>query len=291
MAGLNGLSNPQVGSVVPKCSDSLDKLISKLNAQNAERENRDIPEFDSRSIAVKTTWLLVLDDNPTVLRLYDPPPVNLVPAKPSNWSESWKRCVWIKSPTAEPGQNVPGCRMVPFDEFFSFKVDTDSFTLASAGLSPGPSPGFHVYAILVGIHITTKEIPNWVWATFWWDDRPNDHEFSFDRPLPLRFRKPWRNYVMDVAYDMDKPEMARGIPKICFNPYLEGQFKGGTVSNCMTCHRRAMYPDLGRRDIDVYRGVVSNGDHLAFPDPEEHPFVRTDFLWSIAIRANSQACK
>lgn len=34
----------------------------------------------------------------------------------------------------------------------------------------GPYDG-ECYLILVGIHIMTRETPNWVWMTFWWSNQ------------------------------------------------------------------------------------------------------------------------
>ena len=88
---------------------------------------------------------------------------------------------------------------------------------------------------------------------------------------------------MDVAYDMNKPQMAKGLPKVAFNTFLEGMMKNGTVSNCMTCHRRAA---LGVSDqLAVFRGEIDKGNKRAFP-PDA---VRTDFVWSVA--RNTKTCK
>eukprot|EP01031_Cornospumella_fuschlensis_P014526 gene14526-17738_t len=87
---------------------------------------------------------------------------------------------------------------------------------------------------LVGINMMTHEQKDWVWAAFWWHDRPEVGPFAADRPSTLR--GPWRNYLMQVAFDAEKPRASDGGAHICFNPWLEARFPdhgqgGGTVSN------------------------------------------------------------
>ena len=93
-----------------------------------------------------------------------------------------------------------------------------------------------------------------------------------DRPDGLK--PPWSNYLMDVAFDMDTPTEPDGKPNVCMNPWLEARFPNGMVSNCMTCHQRAVWPPQPFRPIT--RGRMK-------PD---HPYfagkTKLDFLWSIA---------
>ena len=92
--------------------------------------------------------------------------------------------------------------------------------------------------------------------------------------------------------------------KICFNPYLEGTFPNGTVSNCMRCHRTAVYKPKGTgecgsggkngayklsllercTDTEPKQGALPN---CACQLPEEcktyfDGTLQTDFIWSIA---------
>jgi hypothetical protein len=84
------------------------------------------------------------------------------------------------------------------------------------------------YAVLVGFHFATREVRNWVWATFWWHNFPNQGPYAEDRPRTLK--GVWRNYLMAASYDMVRPREADGKPHIAYNPYLEGQFWDGVTS-------------------------------------------------------------
>jgi hypothetical protein len=154
-------------------------------------------------------------------------------------------------------------------------------------------------ALLMAMHTTTKEISNWTWQTFWWGFDPNDPVYGHDRPATLG--RPWSHYNMDTAYFMLIP--GGGGPLVAFNPYLETNLTGcvpvpgtncnqspqpvnwtGVHSNCMTCHRMAGWNKVGDNapTSPPYwpDGFISPDDGSLFDG-----FTKTDFLWSIAIRA------
>jgi len=148
-------------------------------------------------------------------------------------------------------------------------------------------------ALLMAMHVTGKEIPNWTWQTFWWSPFPMDPHFGADRPRTIP--APWNNYNMNFAYMMTNPN---GAPRVAFNPYLETNLNGrfptdtsarwfGVQTNCMTCHRLAA------------RGVVDTSLTFApygpaqFIDPGDSSLfagiTKIDFLWSVAFRARPAA--
>src|SRR5690606_27381215 len=95
----------------------------------------------------------------------------------------------------------------------------------------------------------------------------------------------WRNYLLDVALDPQTQSTEDRGPDICFNPWLDARFPdggagGGTVSNCIACHRRASYPAVSF--LPITRGAP---DFIG--DPAFGPGrLRTDFLWSLARQAS-----
>ncbi|HXH11473.1 MAG TPA: hypothetical protein VNP04_17125 [Alphaproteobacteria bacterium] len=134
------------------------------------------------------------------------------------------------------------------------------------------------YVALVAAHVTTREIPDWVWATFWWHDHPDAAPFGVDRPQTIG--GVFRQYLMRVAYHGDIPRELDGSPHIAFNPYLEAAFSFGLRSNCVACHQRAVVgPEGPGRVFPVLRG------HLSKHDPVYMDRVRLDFLWSLAFEA------
>ena len=76
---------------------------------------------------------------------------------------------------------------------------------------------------------------------------------------------------------------AAGGPNICFNPYLEEVFPGGTVSNCIRCHSHAVYvrEDQLSKTLEGYTLGLDRGTSS---DPSGKYFenaLQTDFMWSI----------
>lgn len=131
---------------------------------------------------------------------------------------------------------------------------------------------------LVAVHVTTRETPDWVWATFWWHDEPA----TGDRPAGLP--APFDQFRMSVTHSADVPLADDGGPHITYNPYLEAGFSRGTQSNCLGCHQRAAYtPEGTNHPMPVHRGTIP------LDDPSFQGDLRTHFLWSLVFRPRSQA--
>jgi hypothetical protein len=155
------------------------------------------------------------------------------------------------------------------DEFYSLKVD-----------KPDEYSCFHCSGraevgdrlILIGMHVTTKEIPDWVWATYWWrgrDRKQGDDWHDDDAQRPPDLKGFWRNYSMDITlglHNRGKSLAQRAV----FNPYIEGAFIS-THSNCLRCHDQAR---VGQPPTPDYDAALINFEN----------YLRTDFLWSLASR-------
>ena len=221
------------------------------------------------------------------------------------------------------GQPAQWLKIVPLSAFYSRVVTKDdSANLTRFGAENGDDLGFNSdtsmaavlaaarpgnYALLMAMHVTGKEIANWTWQTYWWAHDPADPLTGADRPASIP--APWNHYNMTVAYSMLTKS---GQPLVAFNPYLETSLSGyvpvgsfrdslfwtGVSSNCMSCHRRAAvayvnYPPHGTVTYNTSYGpaaFVSAGDSLVFV-PRTGPTgrvttLKTDFLWSVAIRAH-----
>jgi hypothetical protein len=130
----------------------------------------------------------------------------------------------------------------------------------------------------VAAHVATREIPDWVWATFWWHDEPARGRDGVDRlaSVPGVFR----NYRMAVVYHGDTPRESDGGPHIAFNPYLEAAFSDGPRSNCIACHQRAVMGSDGPGPVfPVIRG------QLGKQDPLYAGKLRLHFIWSLAFES------
>jgi hypothetical protein len=281
-------------------ASQLDNLLQAGQQDPKIPNNRVVPSFPSDAVSLKTIWWPVAKDKVTPMPIWDQE-LN-PPRKSGNDYTTWARVVAIDplQKTLPPdakidisfnGKSFPGSHEVPLSLFHTVVLDqqtaadamNDPFTGAAAQIALGRGLQAGDYVVFLGTHLTTKEIDDWVWATFWWHDRPNDGPFAADRPATVK--GVWRNYLMSSTYDLNLPREQDGSPHIAFNPWLEARFRdqgngGGVVSNCMNCHNRASHPFLGTF-LPVYRG-----DPDVAKDPAYAPRrLRTDFLWSIPMDA------
>lgn len=248
-------------------------------------ERREIQAFPRDAVSLKLVWTVVYASRPTPIHVWDNTPTQ--PAGQPNPAETWSRVVVVDAsrtqiPAGETrdasldGRSFPRSRVVSVNRFYNFRI-TAAELPAVRNVDPNARVGD--YAVLLMIHITTKEIPDWVWGTFWWHDQPDNGPFAADRPASVT--GPWRNYLMDVAYSMDTPREYDGTPNAVFDPYLEARFANGIASNCMTCHQQAVWRANGPPSfLPITRGAR----------PPDDPLFRIgtklDFLWSVALEAN-----
>jgi hypothetical protein len=247
---------------------------------------RTIEDFPRRAIALKPVFEIVKASGVTVLPYWagTEPAATSNPAEPT--PETWRQCVAVVPPgvTAPSTPYVTPCNdvasypaeVIPIDDFYFFRLtDTEVAEVSDdADLGSG-TPASGDYAVLVAMHVTTKEIPGWTWQTFWWSPFPDASPNGADRTRHVEGE--WRNYEMCTAYSMTgPPETASAPPVICFNPYLETGLTGlvGTDSNCKTCHRLAAWPNFST----AYQanGLVLANDPALFSDN-----LKLDFLWSV----------
>jgi hypothetical protein len=234
----------------------------------------------------------------TALPVWDPE--DNPPRRDGNGYLTWQRVVAVDpsessrtgavSPMEFAGRSFVDARRVGLGRFYHISVDAlmagnmmrDPETEKAAVIALGREMRAGDYLILIAGSIATREISDWIWVTFWWHDRPELGAFAADRPAVLKHE--WRNYLLQVAFDSERPTAVDGGPHICFNPWLEARFPdegegAGAVSNCMTCHRRASYPPVSF--LPVTRGSSDSTGDPAFAAGR----LRTSFLWSLSIHA------
>ncbi|MEW9920650.1 hypothetical protein AB2B41_13620 [Marimonas sp. MJW-29] len=290
--------------------DTLDQINETFNRNKTPLLDRSIPQFPPNAIAIKTIWSVVAKDGLTVLPVWDgeldQPEVKVSPPYPS---AVWPRCVAI---SPDPGfakstadvtcnKRPLTAAVVGLDGFYHFQITEAELEAVTNAVSPGPKDGTPAkietgdYAILLGIHFTTREIPNWVWATAWWHDRPDQAPFGSDRPDNVT--GVWRNYMLNSGYSRDVPVAVDGGPATVWNPYIEGKYPDGMRSNCMSCHVRAVYPRLDPViegfDLCGALPVLRGEGSLPLDSPALATRTRLEFLWSILLDTrpkNKQPC-
>jgi hypothetical protein len=234
--------------------------LERLNAgfaADAPPERREIAAFPRAAVAIKTVWALVHAAGVTPLSVWD--------GAGAGAPDAWPRIVLV-DPT--------GARGVPLAHFHYIRIGAPDLAAVRA-IDPSARAGD--YAVLVAMHLTTKEIPDWIWATYWWHDRAEAGPYAAQRPAAVT--GVWRNYLMDVAYSAQTPREPDGGANIAFNPYLE-TFVGGHQSNCLACHQGAVWRRGGAPPfLPVTRGARAAGD------PRFRDATRLDFMWSIALEA------
>jgi len=274
---------------------------------------------DPSEIALKPVFQFISGDSASAIPYWAGDTATATDSLANPTPDSWKQGV-VVDPT---GKLKPGTRVtmsvngnppaslvvVPLATFYHIRLtaadsanysqfaETSGDDLGSGNSGNADSVAAMVrpgnIALLVAMHVTTKEITNWTWQTFWWSPDAGDTTKLVGRPASVK--GVWRNYLMNVAYYMATPNNSTGTPYIAFNPYLETNLSGtyptsatdsvswtGVTTNCMSCHRMAtwgvLYPDSAFATGSFYRnaGYVDPADSLAFAG-----FTKLDFLWSV----------
>ena len=307
----NFRAHPQFASVIfnQEAADAIrDNCLLPSNAGVAMHSFKPCPptpvpggkikEFKRGAVVLKTFWELLIPGQDGIGEL-------------STWNqEVWNNIQQENDPNIARFQ-IPTLRVattsespcqnrdyandetVPISCFYAFKLsqqDVDALRASPPDLVALSDSGVVAdnFLVLVAVHVTTKEIPDWVWATFWWDNHGVSDSRADGRPGTIGPK--WRHFLMENTLSGTTPTEKDGGPKICFNPYLETAIPNGVISNCLQCHSKAAYGPpsrIGAYDLGI---LGRNGSTLAsHRDPDPHYFdnrVQTDFMWSVADAQN-----
>lgn len=141
------------------------------------------------------------------------------------------------------------------------------------------------YAVLVGMHVSSKEIENWTWQTFWWQpgqDAPGGYPGT-KADMTGKVQGAWRNYAMCAAWHQTRGKGSSEMA-VCINPYLETStgIPDGQRSNCMTCHGTATAGAIQDGTLTSLNYPERYDAPIDFDtDPRFANFTRTDFSWAI----------
>ena len=257
----------------------LNAFFDKHKTPAAERK---IADFPAAATNLKLVWGTVKSAGLTGLPIWGGPQNSTNPDFPTE--PTWKIRVAVDPTNSQRGRAKDiACNnrkveadIVPIKAFYHIRLDANSAATANRilGLKAADRVAAGDYSILLAMHITTKEIVNWTWQTYWWQNGtnpPNNFPGGVDG-MPDTIKGPWRSYAMCISDSVTVPfNDPKGKLVNCFNPYLETAF--GTASNCMACHARAN-ANVG----------FSFYTETAFFDPTSTIFrnkTRTDFVWAI----------
>ena len=276
-----------------------------------------IPAFPNTSVAIKPTYEVIkvkeLRNGLYSMKIWTGPPNPDTIAYPN---KKWPACVYIDINGKGKGngsvdstlQNPTPQNTYNLDNFIYFKIDKKTAELINREGLKGGGVSEGDFVVLVAMHISTKEIKQWVWQSMWWapnaDTPPLPSYGTIAAQRPAQLKGAARHYALTTAYYMVKPNQPYsggvniGTALYAFNPYLEAGFgpsvfegtvpsvlannKGVTIrnyvgvrTNCMSCHGMATYAPAGNslnyvgdRYIDMKSAFFKN-------------YIQVDFLWSI----------
>lgn len=290
--------------------------------------------FPDASVNVKPVYKLITEDRLTnwtdadgrTRKLYAftawpgiPDIANWTPdMKEGGYPETlWQQCVYVdldlKGRTTSTGVDVncaspDDSSIYSLDDFIAVNLrDVDGGFLNKATGQTEEIGGDIAIALLVAMHVTTREVTQWTWQTFWWQadaahpNTPSSAAIATARPATLTTQA--AHYAMAPAYSMLVPAQPLvggknvGALVTAFNPYLEAGFGTPVVSitetvqipqgdswstistdlgiqtNCMTCHGLAAW---GGRGTGYAANFYVPRDFWVFDTALD-----VDFAWSV----------
>jgi len=274
-----------------------------------------VPAFPAGAITIKPVYYVgkKTDSLIRVSAWPGPPPVpaaypdtqweSYVFADPTNSQTPGKIPVPVPSDNVTPQQMAAAT--VNLSDFINFKLDSAMANYINKQQGPvqGVTASAGDVAILVAMHVTTKEISNWTWQTFYWAPNPADPK-SPSSPLaaslrPSQLKGAASHYALSTAYVEVLPNQPitggtnTGVsPMIGYNPYLEAPFgpnvfgfanamnpayQYGIQTNCMSCHAMATSDGTTKNNSLPY----TTDQYIDMQNPVFKNWVQLDFAWSV----------
>jgi len=271
--------------------------------RNANVSRKPITPVPTTGISLKFSWWPVAPDRLTAVPVWDNDP--RFPGDAKNPPTTWKRVVLVDPVGGLPippkvtlgGFDHVNLKSVPLSRFYSVQVTKEEADLANSDFRIKAAATAVLgrplqagdFIVMTALHIATREFPPWVFTTFWWSDNPTANPLGKD--MISAVKGVFRNYIMDVSYNINDPKGPNGKPPISYNPWLEFFQLGGTRSQCMACHARAAYGPNVRAAFNP--SDMSTGDPNGFDatpqSPSDPNFAKgtldLDRVWTIFTRA------
>jgi hypothetical protein len=278
-----------------------------------------IEPFPNSSITIKPTYYIgKVSDGLIQIPVWPGPPENLGQIYPQSL---WNSFIYvdvkhhhapgkIAGPADSTQTSSLDSSIVNLNEFIYYPLDSAAAAYINAQQEnqAGVTVVAGDLAILVCMHVGTKEISNWTWQTFFWTTNPTSPLFpssSWQATLrPSQLHGAAAHYAVATAYTMVWPNQPitggtnkNAKPIFAYNPYLEpglspapfgnvnklnSKFQFGMQTNCMSCH--AFATSNGSNNSLNY----SADQYVDMADTIFVDWVQLDFAWSIQQNLNSQ---
>lgn len=285
-------------------------------AKYAEEGRTEIPAFPSDAITIKPVFKIIrkseLNEDSIFTMASWPGPTDKIQAFPE---QLWNSCIYvdINNKGQGNGSQDKGCdtrspeNTYNVTDFIHFYLNAEDIYYYNREF--GLQAQIGDIAILVAMHVATRETLRWTWQTFWWAPDPDNPPAPSSKAIAdarprAHLSGAANHYAMAVAYSKVYPEQpytggeSVGDTVIGFNPYLEAGFgpnvftgsnsfvvkngekimtNAGVRTNCMSCHIYAAYNVYNPNDGTPYSGDA----YVSLSDPIFNGKLKLDFAWSI----------
>ena len=207
-----------------------------------------IPAFPASSILIKPVFYPLTKVDPLKPNEYSLPswpgynnqiPMDSIVANgfgPSSWNND------IKITTT--GVTDAANKVFSVNDFIHFKLNKEQAANIINVIDSGKAKEGD-YAVLVGMHVNTRENRRWTWQTFWWSQHPtapqSPSSLLIANQQPSGLDNAAKHYAMALAYNMISPAQpyTDGSNALttnepikesiyAYNPYLEAGFNAAT---------------------------------------------------------------
>lgn len=283
-----------------------------------------IPPFPSTSVVVKPIYRVIASHDLVGGRYYLLNVWSGPPSTPQAWGpDRWPTAIWIDlkndgmghgevdSVRTPDGSSRTDATTYPVDNFIHYRLSASDATAYNA-LRPGANASAGDIAILLAMHLSTRELARWTWQTFWWtpapESPPSPSTAQFAGARPPQLQGAARHYALSLAYTMLAPEPPytggdNSAPAVyAYNPWIEARFAPadlpdskagvgpdgqpatndhGVQTNCVSCHAQATYHKPAQTTAPRFTGAR----YVDLIDPQFVGTLQTDFVWSLPRRA------
>jgi len=290
----------------------------------AKIQNRkEIPFFPNNAITIKPVFMVLpasSGDKQFNIASWHGPTDNL---------EAYPMQDWLSFVTVDiSNQSSDDDSVYPLSDFINYTLNKEDAYFFNQEFTENSGNPYHAkagdIAILMAMHVTTREITNWTWQTFWWapdaDNPPAPSSAAIANQRPAELTGAARHYAMSVAYYMVDPNEpyagtdVTGEPNYAFNPYLEAGFGPGVFqdsisrvnlangskidtyagvrTNCMSCHRMATVNPNNLSDPNGNSKTPYVGNsYVSVTDTLFENQLLLDFAWSIQGNVDTTGLK